>query len=206
VADEDGSERPNRRAMHHSPHYFHRAVLLICAVAISIPVVYKSRPARETSSGTAFSHLSSSYGFVCVSGDVRHAGMYPLSANMLTVTAIKMADPVLSSLDGLSVCDAAAPLVNGMALHVSARPDGTVLLTKSYMAVNERIVMGIPLDINIMNESDFDDVPGIGPVLAKRIVAYRQKNGGIMATADLLAVEGIGNTKYNRLLKYFNRL
>jgi competence protein ComEA len=74
---------------------------------------------------------------------------------------------------------------------------------KSQIAVNERLVMGIPLDINTMSEADFDKVPGIGPMLARRIVIYRQNNGGSMAVADLLSVEGIGDKKYFRLLKYF---
>jgi competence protein ComEA len=63
--------------------------------------------------------------------------------------------------------------------------------------------MGIPMDINNMDESDLEKVQGIGPALAKRIVLYRQNNGGQMSVQDLLLVEGIGEKKYDVLRKYF---
>jgi competence protein ComEA len=173
------------------------------SVAIFASVLYKSRPGRESSAPAAFSVSSSSHGFVRVSGDVRHAGMYPLPANKMTIAAINMADPVLSARVGLSESDASAPIFNGTALHVTARPNETLVVAKSQIAVNERLVMGIPLDINTMSEADFDKVPGIGPMLARRIVVYRQNNGGSMAVAELLLVKGIGDKKYFRLLKYF---
>jgi len=117
-----------------------------------------------------------------------------------------MAEPILPAWAGSSGLDASAPLTTGMALHVTARPNGTLQVVISQMAVNERLVMGIPLDINSMSESDFDKVPGIGPMMARKIVAYRQKSGGKMTVADLLLIDGIGDKKYNHLLKYFNNL
>jgi competence protein ComEA len=63
--------------------------------------------------------------------------------------------------------------------------------------------MGIPLDINAMNEVYLDKVPGIGPALARRIVHYRQNYGGRMRVQDLLLVEGVGEKKYYSLRKYF---
>jgi competence protein ComEA len=71
------------------------------------------------------------------------------------------------------------------------------------MPAAERLVMGIPLDITTVNEADLDKVPGIGPALARRIVLYRQKNGGSMTVQDLLLVEGIGEKKFKTLRKFF---
>jgi len=190
----------------HLPFMYHRLILLICAVAIAVSILYQGRPGREHPARKAFSVSSSSRGFVRVSGDVRHAGMYPISANTMTIDVIKMAEPILPAWAGSSGLDASAPLTTGMALHVTARPNGTLQVVISQMAVNERLVMGIPLDINSMSESDFDKVPGIGPMMARKIVAYRQKSGGKMTVADLLLIEGIGDKKYNHLLKYFNNL
>ena len=201
--DGERSEFHSRLAFFHAPLFFHRVILLICAMAVSASVMYKSRPGRENFTPAAFSVPSSPHGYVRISGDVRHAGIYPLSVNMMTMAAIKMADPLSATMDGLAEADAAAYLDNGMALHVTVRPNGTMLLTKSQMAANERLVMGVPLDINAMNEADFDRVPGIGPVMARRIAEYRQNNGGTMTVTDLLSIEGIGEKKYNYLLKYF---
>jgi competence protein ComEA len=201
-----GGERPvihSRSAFYCSPLFFHRIILLLCAIAISVPVLYKSRPGREHPAPAAFTVTSSSRGFVRISGDVRHAGVYPLSVNTVTMDAIKMADPQLAAVTELADGDAVAYLENGMDLHVTIRPNGTVLLTKKQMAVNDRIVMGVPLDINTMSAVDFDRVPGIGPKMADRIVEYRQNNGGTMKVADLLSIEGIGEKKYKHLLKFF---
>ncbi len=77
------------------------------------------------------------------------------------------------------------------------------MITFGSMPVGEKLVLGIPLDINSMSTSDFVLLPGVGQVLAERIIAYRQNNGGNMKTEDLLAVEGIGEIKYKKLLKYF---
>jgi competence protein ComEA len=38
-------------------------------------------------------------------------------------------------------------------------------------------------------------LPGVGPVLAERIVAYRDANGPFQAVEDLLEVPGIGEAK-----------
>jgi competence protein ComEA len=207
VADQGcGGERSgfhSRLTFFHAPFFFHRVILLLCAMAVSVSVMYKSRPGRENSTSAVFSVPSSSRGYVRISGDVRHAGIYPLSANKMTMTAIKMADPLSATMDGLAEADAAAYLENGMALHVTVRPNGTLQLMKSQMAANERIVMGVPLDINAMSAADFDRVPGIGPVMARRIAEYRQNNGGTMKITDLLSIEGIGEKKYNHMLKYF---
>jgi competence protein ComEA len=81
---------------------------------------------------------------------------------------------------------------------------GTAVITVGSLPVAQRLILRIPLDINAMDEADFVRVPGIGPVLAKRIVTYRQINGGFMAVQDLLAIEGIGPKKYFHLAGYFN--
>lgn len=51
--------------------------------------------------------------------------------------------------------------------------------------------------INI-NSADIEDIvklPGIGPVLAERIIAYRDSAGPYMEADDLLKVKGIGEKK-----------
>ncbi|MBV5350577.1 helix-hairpin-helix domain-containing protein, partial [bacterium] len=66
------------------------------------------------------------------------------------------------------------------------------------------LTLGMALDINMMTEADFVLLPGVGPVLAHRIVLARQLNGGFGSINDLLQVEGIGEKKFNQLSAYFN--
>ena len=56
-----------------------------------------------------------------------------------------------------------------------------------------------PLDLNRATEQDFDALPGIGPRLAERIMAYRQSVGAFHSLDGLRAVKGIGKKKFERI-------
>lgn len=51
------------------------------------------------------------------------------------------------------------------------------------------------LSLNGASASDLEDLPGVGPVLAERIVAYREEHGRFETVEDLLGVSGIGEAK-----------
>lgn len=55
------------------------------------------------------------------------------------------------------------------------------------------------LDINRADEEALQTLPGIGPALARRIVAYREAHGPFRQTADLLRVPGVGANRYASL-------
>ena len=55
------------------------------------------------------------------------------------------------------------------------------------------------ININTADEQELQLLPGIGPVLAQRIIAWREENGAFLIAEDLLAVEGIGVTKLNEI-------
>lgn len=56
-----------------------------------------------------------------------------------------------------------------------------------------------PLDLNSAGVAELDGLPGIGPVLAARIVAHRDAHGPFRTPEDLLAVRGIGPRLLERL-------
>jgi competence protein ComEA len=58
---------------------------------------------------------------------------------------------------------------------------------------------GKVVNINTASASELETLPGIGPSLAKKIVEFRQKNGGFKNPTDLMAVPGIGEKKYEQL-------
>ena len=65
---------------------------------------------------------------------------------------------------------------------------GTVSPTESTVA--------FPIDINLADKEEFMALPGIGEVLAQRILAYRQEAGPFSRVEDLLNVEGIGEKRF----------
>jgi len=50
----------------------------------------------------------------------------------------------------------------------------------------------LKININVASEAELQNLPNVGPVIAKRIVRYRNENGGFKQTEDLLKVKGIG--------------
>lgn len=58
---------------------------------------------------------------------------------------------------------------------------------------------GAQLDLNRASAQELDALPGIGPVLAERIVQHRQQNGAFRRVEDLAAVRGIGPRAIARL-------
>ena len=58
-------------------------------------------------------------------------------------------------------------------------------------------------DVNLADIADFQAVPGIGPELAKRIVAFRNARGGFSFLEELTDVPGIGEKRLDALKDYF---
>jgi len=55
------------------------------------------------------------------------------------------------------------------------------------------------VDVNAAGAAELDALPGVGPVLAERIVGHRQRHGRYRRLEDLLAVRGIGPRLLERL-------
>lgn len=56
-----------------------------------------------------------------------------------------------------------------------------------------------PLDLNRASAADLEALPGIGPVLARRIVEHRAAHGPFQHLEDLLRVRGVGPRLLDRL-------
>ena len=59
-----------------------------------------------------------------------------------------------------------------------------------------------PIPINQADEELLITIPGIGPVLAKRIIEFRKEHGRIAAIEELDEVKGIGPAKLEKLKAY----
>ena len=56
-----------------------------------------------------------------------------------------------------------------------------------------------PLDLNSATVEQLEQLPGIGPTIAKAIVRFREKSGPLQRVEDLLAVRGISKKKLEKL-------
>ena len=60
--------------------------------------------------------------------------------------------------------------------------------------------ISFPIAINRAGKEEFMALPGIGEVLADRIIAYRDENGSFSVPEDLLNVEGVGKKRLEEIL------
>ena len=103
----------------------------------------------------------------------------------------------------------AAPLADGQHLHVPAVGEmpraplpgqalpGTVAgsrfgSTQPGAGGGTGTGSGGVININAASAAELESLPGVGPALAGRVVAYRDANGAFSSVDDLLAVSGIG--------------
>jgi competence protein ComEA len=55
------------------------------------------------------------------------------------------------------------------------------------------------INLNTATAKELETLPGIGPVLAQRIIAFREKRHGFRRVEELLAVPGISEKKWKAL-------
>jgi len=127
--------------------------------------------------------------FVEVTGPVAHPGIYSFAQ-----------PPSLQEIWRRAGAPGAAPdqhktIPSGSRLEV--RPDGGYYLGR--MSGQQLLTLGLPIDLNQAGAADLSAVPGIGPVLAKRILAYREAHGPFHQVADLDKVAGFGKKKVAKL-------
>ena len=57
-----------------------------------------------------------------------------------------------------------------------------------------------PININAAGETEFLALPGIGDVLAQRILTYREEHGSFGSVEELMNVEGSGEKRMEEML------
>ena len=55
-----------------------------------------------------------------------------------------------------------------------------------------------PLDVNKATPEELEQVPGIGPVTARAIISYREKNGPFRRIEELMIIDGISEQRLEK--------
>src|ERR1700676_1543184 len=83
------------------------------------------------------------------------------------------------------------------------RPDsGLLAVSFCAAALAQRHPPAKPIDLNLANAKELQELPGVGPVTAQRIIDMRQKSGRFHRVEDLLAVRGISQKKLDAMRPY----
>jgi competence protein ComEA len=131
--------------------------------------------------------------FVHVVGAVRRAGLYRLRDGARVADAVRRAGGPTHRAD-VGLVNLAAPLVDGMQVVVPARPDaapGTGSTAAQSAAAT--------VSLGSATVEQLDELPGIGPVTAQKIVDWRTSHGPFASVDDLDDVPGIGPARIEQL-------
>lgn len=59
-----------------------------------------------------------------------------------------------------------------------------------------------PFDLNTATLSQLEELPGVGPATAQKILDFRQKSGAFKSVTDLLAVPRISKKRFAKIKPY----
>jgi competence protein ComEA len=130
---------------------------------------------------------------VDVAGAVLKPGVYSLPMNSRVIDAITAAGNVLKDAD-VSDINLARILKDGEQVYVYPPSRGGGSARSSVRSAPPRNTG--PVALNRASAKDLEALDGIGPVLASRIIAYRNANGPFLTLEALLEVSGIGPAKF----------
>lgn len=125
---------------------------------------------------------------VAVAGTVVRPGLVRLPAGSRVDDAVRAAGGLAPGAS-VGLLNLARVLADGEQVLVGVEPPPG-------MPVAGGAVAGGLVDLNTATSADLQDLPGIGPVLAERIVAWRTENGRFASVDQLREVGGIGEAKY----------
>lgn len=138
-------------------------------------------PTVATSATSATSEL-----VVDVAGKVRQPGIAVLPAGSRVVDALEAAGGARRGVD-LTSLNLARPVVDGEQILVGVAPVPGVAGSLGAPSAGEAMV-----NLNTADQATLETLPGVGPVTAEAIIAWRTDNGGFTAVDELLEVDGIG--------------
>lgn len=146
---------------------------------------------------------------VYVSGAVMRPDVYTLPAESRVADAVDAAGGFAGdSLEG--GINLAQRITDGQQIHVPRQGEApaTPVATPVTEAIRGQPVSaqsaalapsGQLININTASASQLEALPGIGPVLARRIVEYRETRGRFESPEELVQVDGIGDVRFGKI-------
>nr|WP_244903960.1 ComEA family DNA-binding protein [Actinoplanes philippinensis] len=189
--------RPGVRAM---------AAVAVVVVLVAGFLAWKSRPkvdevvtpaAPVSTTGVVTGRVPASAAgdlVVAVGGKVRKPGLVRLASGARVADALDAAGGAEPGVD-VAMLNLARKVVDGELIMVGVTPPPGAIAGPATPGATA----GGLINLNTATLGQLDSLPGVGPVLAQRILDARDAQGGFRAVTDLRKVDGIGESRYEQL-------
>ena len=128
---------------------------------------------------------------VYVSGAILHPDVYSLPQDSIVKDAIEAAGGATGEAD-LERINLALPVSDGQQVHVPRQGEDS----SPVQPPSRQPAAGGKVNINTADAASLESLPGIGPALAQRIIAYREAHGPFERIEDVMEVSGIGTATF----------
>jgi competence protein ComEA len=164
----------------------------------SIPVATSSGSGFVSGSGSGSGTASGSGVIVDVEGKVAKPGVRSLPTGSRILDALSAAGGALPGTD-LTALNQAQVLVDGEQVLVGVTPPPQSSAAPGH-GKGKKSRGGTELvHLNLATAQDLEQLPGVGPALAERIVDYRTAHGPFHSVDELRQVSGFGGQRFDNL-------
>ncbi|MBA1335267.1 MAG: hypothetical protein HPY66_0889 [Firmicutes bacterium] len=128
---------------------------------------------------------------VHVAGAVRNSGIVYMEAGSRVADAVKAAGGALEHAE-LDRINLARMLNDGERIYIPSKDEE---VPEAYAGETAAVADG-KVNINSAGAAELETLPGIGKVIAQRVIEFREKQGLFKAPEDIMKVSGIGPKIY----------
>lgn len=192
-------------------HVMALLILLLCGVGVAVAALSRSSASQVPIEVTTVSQPPSPSATsdptaaapavlrVHVLGAVQRPGVVSLTEGAIVLDAITAAGGLAADADPAEL-NLAARVADGQQIIVgtTASPRGDVVAEPGSDGGGTGSA-GAPLNLNTASQAQLEDLPGVGPVLAGAILAFREEHGKFTSVAELQEVPGIGPKSFAKL-------
>lgn len=148
---------------------------------------------------------------IYITGAVANEGIYELDENSRIADAIDKAGGITEEAN-INNINLAFVLEDGVKIYIPKKEDNSNEIkddTNTYISKRSDNIelaqstknnsTNNKVNINTANQTELETLPGIGASIATKIISYRNKNGKFINIEDIKKVNGIGESKYEKI-------
>lgn len=176
-------------------------VLIVIAIACVLFALNSAKPYRASAASQSSalpstwpseSSIQPATMYVHIVGEVQNPGVYSLDSGSRVFDLVFASGGFTQTADQSSV---------NLAREIADGEQVVILAKGSNLASANTPASATLLSLNRATGAELEQLPGVGPALAARMIDWRTTNGGFKRKDDLLKVSGIGQKMFKAIEK-----